>query len=68
MNMTVMAAARATSDKLKPFSDGTVYLNYLDRDEADRTKAGFGPNYDRLCKIKSAYDPEGRFPGVLNGN
>ncbi len=64
----IITAARATFDKLKPFSDGTVYLNYLDRDEAGRAKAGFGPNYDRLCKVKSDYDPEGRFPGVLNGN
>ncbi len=64
----VTAAARAVYDKLKPFSDGTVYLNYLDRDEADRAKVGFGPNYDRLCKVKAEYDPQGRFPGVLNGD
>ena len=61
-----MAAARAWFGQLKPFSDGTVYLNYLDRDEAARAKEGFGPNYDRLCKLKRKYDPEGRFPGVLN--
>ncbi len=61
-----MAATRACFEKLKPFSDGTVYLNYLDRDETDRAKVGFGPNYQRLCTVKEKYDPEGRFPGVLS--
>ena len=61
-----MAAARVCFEKLKPFSDGTVYLNYLDRDETDRAKVGFGPNYERLCTVKAKYDPEGRFPGVLS--
>lgn len=60
-----IAAARACFDKLRPYSDGTVYLNYLDRDEAGRVEAGFGPNYDRLCEVKARYDPDGRFPGVL---
>ncbi|WP_052223081.1 FAD-binding oxidoreductase [Novosphingobium malaysiense] len=61
-----VAAARACFEKLKPFSDGTVYLNYLDRDEAARAREGFGPNYDRLQKVKTKYDPGGLFPGVLN--
>jgi FAD/FMN-containing dehydrogenase len=60
-----LAAARASFDKLRPFSDGTVYLNYLDRDEGERVREGFGPNYDRLREIKARYDPEGLFPGVL---
>ena len=60
-----IAAARACFDKLKPFSDGTVYLNYLDRDEADRAKAGFGPNYERLRAVKARYDPGNLFPGAV---
>jgi FAD/FMN-containing dehydrogenase len=60
-----MSSAREWFERLKPFSDGTVYLNYLDRDEAERAKEGFGPNYDRLREVKRRYDPEGRFPGVL---
>lgn len=62
-----MAATQAWFEQLKPFSDGTVYLNYLDRDETDRAKKGFGPNYERLRELKRRYDPEGRFPGLLNG-
>ncbi len=60
-----MAAARACFDKLRKFSDGTVYLNYLDRDEADRARAGFGPNYERLRSIKAKYDPGNLFGGSL---
>jgi FAD/FMN-containing dehydrogenase len=62
-----VAASRACYEKLKPFSDGTVYLNYLDRDEVERTKAGFGPNYGRLCAVKAQYDPTGLFGGALGG-
>lgn len=62
----VVAAARKWFEKVSPFSDGTVYLNYLDRDEADRAKAGFGPNYERLCDVKSKYDPDNVFVGPLS--
>jgi FAD/FMN-containing dehydrogenase len=62
-----IAASRACYEKLKPFSDGTVYLNYLDRDEVERTKAGFGPNYERLCAVKAEYDPANLFGGALGG-
>ena len=61
-----VAASRAWFERIKPFSDGTVYLNYLDRDEAARTREGFGPNYDRLCEVKAKYDPHGLFVGVLS--
>lgn len=63
----IVAACRAWFERLKPFSDGTVYLNYLDRDESARTKAGFGPNYGRLCHVKAQYDPQGVFGGSLSG-
>ncbi|HSG89633.1 MAG TPA: FAD-binding oxidoreductase [Pseudomonadales bacterium] len=62
-----MAAARASYEKLQPFSDGTVYLNYLDRDEIGRARQGFGPNYERLLAVKSKYDPDNRFGGALGG-
>ncbi len=67
LDTVAMAAARACYEKLKPFSDGTVYLNYLDRDEAERVREGFGPNYDRLQEIKRRYDPENLFGGSLGG-
>ncbi len=67
MDKEAITASRACYDKLRPFSDGTVYLNYLDRDEVDRTKAGFGPNYERLCAVKAQYDPANLFGGPLGG-
>ena len=54
-------------EKLTAFSDGTVYLNYLDRDELGRMEKGFGPNHERLREVKAKYDPENRFGGVLGG-
>ncbi|MCJ1960211.1 FAD-binding oxidoreductase [Novosphingobium mangrovi (ex Hu et al. 2023)] len=62
----IIAAVREVFARLAPLSDGTVYLNYLDRDEAARAPAGFGPNYERLRAVKARYDPEGRFPGPLS--
>lgn len=63
----IVGAARALFERLRPFSDGTVYLNYLDRDETARAAEGFGPNYARLVEVKRRYDPENRFGGVLGG-
>ena len=61
----IVAGARAWFERLKPFSDGTVYLNYIDRDEEERTRAGFGPNYGRLCEAKTKYDPGDVFVGPI---
>jgi len=61
----IIAASRAWFEKLKPFSDGTVYLNYLDRDELSRAQEGFGANYKRLKRVKQKYDPNGVFAGAL---
>ncbi len=62
-----IAKTRAIAEKLKAYSDGTVYLNYLDRDEIGRAKEGFGPNYERLAAIKAQYDPDNVFGGPLGG-
>lgn len=62
-----MEATRRIARRLQQFSDGTVYLNYLDRDETSRAQAGFGPNFDRLRDIKQRYDPDNRFGGALGG-
>jgi FAD/FMN-containing dehydrogenase len=62
---TIICESREWFERLKPFSDGTVYFNYLDRDEAARTQVAFGPNYERLREIKARYDPQGLFAGPL---
>lgn len=50
---------------LAPFSEG-VYVNHLDRDDADRMKSAFGENYNQLKKIKTMYDPQNFF--CMNNN
>lgn len=44
-----------------PFASAGVYVNFLTADEGERVKAAYGPNYDRLAKIKRQYDPANLF-------
>ena len=44
-----------------PFASAGAYVNFLTADETDRVKAAYGPNYDRLAKVKRKYDPENLF-------
>jgi FAD/FMN-containing dehydrogenase len=67
-----VAFARRFHAAMRPWSDGTVYVNVLDEDEAARVPEAYGPNYARLRAIKTTYDPENRFrrnqniqPGTL---
>ena len=45
-----------------PFATGGVYVNFMPDDESQRVRSGaYGPNYDRLAKIKAKYDPKNLF-------
>ncbi|KAF7790950.1 hypothetical protein EIP86_001909 [Pleurotus ostreatoroseus] len=47
---------------IKPVSVGGPFPVFLGRHEpAERTKASFGKNWDRLAELKKKYDPEGFF-------
>jgi FAD/FMN-containing dehydrogenase len=46
---------------MRPWSDGTVYVNALDQDDATRIAEAYGPNYAKLCAVKAKYDPGNRF-------
>jgi FAD/FMN-containing dehydrogenase len=49
-------------DAIVPFSGGGVYVNYLSEGEgADRVRAAYGANYNRLAAIKKKYDPSNFF-------
>jgi FAD/FMN-containing dehydrogenase len=56
-----VAWARDFFTAAKPFSAGTVYINFITEDEAGRIHEAYGPNYDRLVQIKTQYDPRNLF-------
>jgi FAD/FMN-containing dehydrogenase len=53
--------ARQTSDAMRPFTSGGVYVNYLGEEGADRVKAAYGPKYEKLVAVKKKYDPNNLF-------
>jgi FAD/FMN-containing dehydrogenase len=56
------AWARNIRADLKPWSTGDVYLNFIGAEGDERVIAGFGRhNYERLQRVKTAYDPDNIF-------
>ena len=51
-------------EALHPFSAGGAYVNMImdsTEEGPNRVKDAYGPNYDRLAKIKAKYDPNNLF-------
>ncbi len=49
-------------EALHPYSAGGAYVNMMMDDEgADRVKASYGDNYERLAEVKGKYDPGNLF-------
>jgi FAD/FMN-containing dehydrogenase len=44
-----------------PFANGGVYVNFMTADEGERVRSAYGPNYDRLVRVKRQYDPANLF-------
>ncbi|MBV9300786.1 MAG: FAD-binding oxidoreductase [Acidobacteriaceae bacterium] len=61
-----LAWTRELYDVLRPHLEDAVYVNNLGEEGGDRVRAAYGPNYDRLVKIKTKYDPTNFF--YLNQN
>ena len=49
------------SDAVRPHTLGTGYVNFQMQETGDRVRAMYGPNYDRLARIKGHYDPDNAF-------
>jgi FAD/FMN-containing dehydrogenase len=61
-DQTCIAWARALFDKAAPFATGGVYVNFMPEDETQRVETGaYGPNFERLSKVKAQYDPDNLF-------
>jgi len=52
-----IAWARETYAAMEPHFAERRYVNYLDDDEVDPAASAYGPNHDRLRRIKAEYDP-----------
>ncbi|HJR24669.1 MAG TPA: FAD-binding oxidoreductase [Acidimicrobiales bacterium] len=59
----MIGLGRSFRDDLAPFSSGATYLNFLGDEGPDRVRAGFGPSYERLERVKTAWDPDDVFRG-----
>ena len=58
---TNIAWAKKCCDAFEPFSTGTTYVNFLSEEGPDRVRAAYGPQYVRLSRIKTKYDPDNFF-------
>ena len=57
-----IAWARALFAAVQPQFSKAAYVNFLDQDEgADRVRAAYGDNYERLVALKHKYDPTNFF-------
>ncbi len=48
-------------EALHPFSAGGAYVNFMMEEGQARVKATYGPNYERLARVKAEYDPDNVF-------
>ncbi len=53
--------ARTLSEKVASQSTGSVYVNFMPEDEADRIHSAYGANMERLRRVKGQYDPGNLF-------
>jgi len=53
-------------DATHPYSAGGAYLNFIMDEGQERVRTTYGPNYDRLARIKATYDPQNTFQSNQN--
>jgi len=57
----IVAWTRSYWEALHPHSAGGAYVNMMMDEGQDRVRASYGAHYDRLARIKAAYDPSNLF-------
>ncbi len=57
----IVTWARDYWEALHPFGAGGAYVNFMMEEGADRIRATYGENYDRLSALKTKYDPSNFF-------
>lgn len=60
-NDAIIRWARDYWQALHAHSAGGSYVNFMMEEGDDRIKAAYGENYDRLRRVKAAYDPDNFF-------
>ena len=64
---TCIGWARDFFGRMAPHATGGVYVNFMPGDEAQRVRGGaYGPNYQRLSRLKARYDPGNLFRNNQN--
>jgi FAD/FMN-containing dehydrogenase len=58
---TVTEWCKGYFDALHPYSAGGAYVNFMMEEGADRVRASFRDNFDRLGVVKRRYDPNNFF-------
>ena len=58
---TCVQWARDFYGAMAPFATGGVYVNFLSEGEEDRLAGAYGPNLERLARVKAEYDPANLF-------
>jgi FAD/FMN-containing dehydrogenase len=57
-----IAWTRELGARIKPYTTGRAYLNFIGEEGEDRVRAAFGPEtYARLQALKDRYDPQNLF-------
>jgi FAD/FMN-containing dehydrogenase len=56
-----IAWVRSAFEAMRPHLEDAVYVNNLGAEGADRIRAAYGANYQRLAALKRSYDPENLF-------
>lgn len=58
---TVTQWARDYWEAIHPYNASGAYINFMMEEGDERVQATYGPNYPRLARIKTRYDPENFF-------